>query len=297
MWAIRTKNLTKHYKVKVSQGFWRDLFKPKYRVVKAVDGIDLKIKEGEIVGFIGPNGAGKSTTIKMLIGILHPTKGEVYTLGKVPYLDRERLTKEIGVVFGQKRTFWPELSVRHNLEMLGLFYDLSKKEIEKRIEELNEFLGLEEFINQSFRKLSLGQQMKSELAGALIHKPKLLLLDEPTIGMDILAKFKFIELIKEINKKFGTTILLTSHDLQEIEKLCKRIIIINKGKIVYDGDLDKIKPKKILIEIKTGEGVRKYEIERNKIKEFISSLEEEVLDITIKEIPIEEVIKQFYKKK
>ncbi len=297
MWVIRAKNLTKYYKVKQSQGFWKDLFKPKYKIVKAVDGIDLKIKKGEIVGFIGPNGAGKSTTIKMLIGILHPTKGEVYTLGKVPYLEKDKLVKEIGVVFGQKRTLWPELSVRHNLEMLGLFYDLNKEEIKKRIEELNEFLDLKEFINQPFRKLSLGQQMKSELAGALIHKPKLLLLDEPTIGLDILAKFKFIELIKKINKEFGTTILLTSHDLQEIEKLCKRVIIINKGKIVYDGSLEKIKPKKVLIEIKTEKGIEKYEIERNNIKEFIFSLEENVLDITIKEIPIEEVVKQFYTNK
>jgi len=293
--AIYTKGLKKYYKVKLRRGFFKDLFKPTYKIIKAVNGLDLKIEKGEIVGFIGPNGAGKSTTIKMLVGILWPTEGKVFTLGKVPYIEREKLAKEIGVVFGQKKSLWGELSVKDNLFILGQFYDLNDDVIEERIKELSESLGLKEFINRPFRKLSLGQQMKSELAVALIHKPKLLLLDEPTIGMDVLAKLDFISLVKKINENEKTTVLLTSHDLQEIEKLCNRVIIINKGKIIYDGELDKIKPDKVIVELKTDKGVIKREVKRNEIKKFLNSIKEEILDFTIKEIPIEEVIKEYYK--
>lgn len=290
---IVVKSLSKHYRVKEKKGILKDLFKPEFKVIRAVDGIDFSIKKGEIVGFIGPNGAGKTTTIKMLTGILHPDFGEIMSNGFVPYKERKKYLKKVGVVFGQRKSMWPEISVMDNFELIGSFYGVSGDLLKKRIKELSKLIDVDEFINQPFRKLSLGQQMKAELVSCLIYNPDILFLDEPTIGMDIISKFNFIQLLKKINQEEKTTIILTSHDLAEVENLCKRLIIINHGKIFYDGDFAKIKPDEVIIRWEK-KGI--WEDKRLKKKEVANFLKTIDIDtISIKEIPVEEVIKEFYK--
>jgi len=290
---IQVKNLSKAFKVKQKKGFLKDLFRPEYRRIDAVDNISFNIKKGELIGFIGPNGAGKTTTIKMLCGILWPTSGEALVNNKIPYKNREEYVKSIGVVFGQRRSLWPELSVKDNLELIGSMYGLSSETITKRIIELNKLIIIEDFMLQPFRKLSLGQQMKSELVASLLHNPKILFLDEPTIGMDIIAKNDFINLLKEINKREECTIMLTSHDLNEIEKLCPRIIIINKGKKLFDGPIEKIKADKLIVRYEIGNKIKEKVLAKNKIKDFLNKID--LTNINIREIPLEEVIKEHYK--
>jgi ABC-2 type transport system ATP-binding protein len=295
MKVIIVKDLKKHFWVKQRRSFFKDLLFPEYKLVKAVDGVSFEVSKGEIVGFLGPNGAGKSTTIKVLVGILYPTSGKVLVDNKIPWEDRKELMKKIGVVFGQRRFLWPTLSLRDNLEMVGTMYGLSDEEIRERIIELDEILHIKEFIDAPMRKLSLGQQMRGELAAALIHRPEILFLDEPTIGMDLLSKLRVIDFLKEINKTEKVTIFHTSHDLQEVQRLCERIIVINRGKILYDGPLEKIRPNKVLVKIQTlDEKEIIEEIPRSKIREFLANLPENVVDVEIQEIPIEEVIKEFY---
>lgn len=290
---IQVKNLSKAFKVKQKRGFLKDLFRPEYRRIDAVDNISFNIKKGELIGFIGPNGAGKTTTIKMLCGILWPTSGEALVNNKIPYKNREEYVKSMGVVFGQRRSLWPELSVKDNLELIGSMYGLSSEMITKRIIELNKLIIIEDFMLQPFRKLSLGQQMKSELVASLLHNPKILFLDEPTIGMDIIAKNDFINLLKEINKREECTIMLTSHDLNEIEKLCPRIIIINKGKKLFDGPIEKIKADKLIVRYEIENKIKEKVVAKNKIKDFLNKID--LTNINIREIPLEEVIKEHYK--
>lgn len=290
---IDVKNLVKYYKVKEKKGIIKDLIHPEFKIVKAVENISFSIKKGEIVGFIGPNGAGKTTTIKMLTGILHPDSGEIVSNGFVPYKSRKTYLKKVGVVFGQRKSMWPEISVMDNLELISSFYDVSNKELKKRINELSKLIDLSEFISTPFRKLSLGQQMKSELVSCLIYKPEILFLDEPTIGMDIIAKFNFIQLLKKINDEEKTTIILTSHDLAEIENLCKRLIIINKGRIVYDGEFSKIKPDEVIIKWEDKGKIREKRMKKGLVANFLKKID--IDTVNIKEIPIEEVINEFYK--
>jgi len=289
---IQLKNLSKAFKVKQKRGFLKDLFRPEYKRIDAVDNVSFDIRKGELVGFIGPNGAGKTTTIKMLCGILWPTSGEALVNNKIPYKNREEYVKSIGVVFGQRRSLWPELSVKDNLELIGSMYNLSSELIRKRIVELNKLIVIEDFMLQPFRKLSLGQQMKSELVASLLHNPKILFLDEPTIGMDIIAKNDFINLLKEINKREECTIMLTSHDLNEIEKLCSRIIIINKGKKLFDGPIEKIKADRLIVRYEIEGKIKEKTVLKNKIKDFLNKID--LTNINIREIPLEEVIKEHY---
>jgi len=294
---IFVENLRKEFKVKVRQSFLKDLFKPKWETVEALKNISFRIKEGNIVGFLGPNGAGKSTTVKILIGILFPTSGEVIVDGFIPWKQRKDLARKIGVVFGQRRFLWYTLSLKDNLEMVGAIYGLSRREVEERIKELDDILGIREFLNYPYRKLSLGQQMKGELAAAMIHNPKILFLDEPTVGIDLISRLQLLDFLKKISKEEKKTILYTSHDLWEVEKICKRIIIINKGAIVYDGDLDKIRPNKIIVEaITEDEKVIRKEVPRKDIKRILEELPENIVDVKFHEIPIEEIIKEFYTK-
>lgn len=237
MSIIKVKNLCKEYKYTVKdekKGFFYNLFHGDKKFVKAVDNISFEIEEGETIAFIGPNGAGKSTTIKMLTGILYPTSGDITICELTPIKDRDQLSRKIGTVFGQRSQLLPNLPLTDSMEMYGVMYDMSKEEIQKRIEELSELFDLKEFIKQPVRKLSLGQRMRAEIATSLIHRPKIIFLDEPTIGLDVISKKKLRDLFLKINREEKVTIFLTSHDTDDIQSICKRCIIINHGKIMID---------------------------------------------------------------
>ena len=234
---IEVKNLCKDYSYNVkneSKGFLYNLFNSNKKTVKAVNDISFNVEEGETIAFIGPNGAGKSTTIKMLTGILYPTSGEIKIYGLTPIKDRDKLAYKIGTVFGQRSQLLPNLPLTDSMEMYGAMYDMSKKDIETRINELSELFDLKEFIKQPVRKLSLGQRMRAEIATSLIHRPKIIFLDEPTIGLDVISKKKLRDLFLKINKEEKVTIFLTSHDTEDIQSICKRCVIINHGKIIID---------------------------------------------------------------
>jgi ABC-2 type transport system ATP-binding protein len=222
-------------------GAFRDLVHREYREVRAVDGIDLSIDEGEIVGYIGPNGAGKSTTIKMLSGILVPSSGEVRVAGYVPWKEREAYTRQIGVLFGQRTSLWWDIAVIESLRLLQKVYDVKERDFRERIERFDAVLGLGEYLHTPTRKLSLGQRMRSELAAALIHDPRVLFLDEPTIGLDVAVKARIRDFLREVNRELRTTILLTTHDLGDIEALSRRVVVIDKGRKIYDGSLGGLK--------------------------------------------------------
>jgi len=235
--SIIINNLSKRFTFPVkndSHGWLKNLFYPERKDITAVDNISFSVKSGERVAFIGPNGAGKSTTIKMLTGILFPTSGQVSVLGLDPVKDRKKLAYQIGTVFGQRSQLLPNLPLTDSLEFFGVMYDLTNEQIKDRIKELVELFDLGSFIDQPVRKLSLGQRMRAEVAVSLIHKPKIILLDEPTIGLDVVAKKILRELLLKINKTEGTTIFLTSHDVGDVEFLCDRTIVINHGVIIKD---------------------------------------------------------------
>jgi len=239
--SIIVNNLTKKFTFPVKNkavGWFKNLFSPEIREVVAVKDISFTISKGERVAFIGPNGAGKSTTIKMLTGILFPSSGNISVLGLDPTKDRKKLAYQIGTVFGQRSQLLPNLPLTDSLEFFGVMYDLTDKEIKIRIEELTKLFDLGSFIDQPVRKLSLGQRMRAEIAASLIHNPKIILLDEPTIGLDVVAKKTLRDLLLKINEKEGTTIFLTSHDVGDIESLCSRTIIINHGEIIKDLSTD-----------------------------------------------------------
>ncbi|MES2087629.1 MAG: ATP-binding cassette domain-containing protein [Patescibacteria group bacterium] len=210
------------------------VFKHKGKDVVAVDGVNFSVAQGEAVAFIGPNGAGKSTTIKMLTGILWPTSGEIQVLGLSPQKNRKEVVAQIGAVFGQRSNLLPNLPPEDTLRLFGVMYGLSKKEIKERITYLEKTLGIEPFRDQPIRTLSLGQRMRVEIACALIHKPKILFLDEPSIGLDIIAKQVLRETLSKLRAEHNMTIFLTSHDVGDIEAICDRTIIVNYGRIVVD---------------------------------------------------------------
>lgn len=235
--SITVSNLTKKFSFSArnaTSGWLKNLFSPETKEIVAVNDISFSVKHGERIAFIGPNGAGKSTTIKMLTGILFPTSGKVNILGFDPTKDRKKLAYQIGTVFGQRSQLLPNLPLTDSLEFFGVMYDMPEKEIKKRIAELVELFDLGSFITQPVRKLSLGQRMRAEVAASLIHKPKIILLDEPTIGLDVVAKKSLRDLLLKINKEEKTTIFLTSHDVGDIESLCDRTIVINHGTVIRD---------------------------------------------------------------
>lgn len=242
---INVKDVRKEFKKTVKdpglKGSIKSLFHKKTEVVKAVDGLSFHVDEGEILGFIGPNGAGKSTAIKMLTGILTPTSGEIEINGQIPYKNRKRYVKEIGVVFGQRTQLWWDLPLTETYTVLKEIYMIDDKKFKDRMEFLNEVLELESFIKSPVRTLSLGQRMRADIAASMLHSPKVLFLDEPTIGLDVVVKDNIRKAITQINKNEKTTIILTTHDLSDIETLCERIVMIDKGKMVYNGSLHKMK--------------------------------------------------------
>ncbi|MFH1524075.1 MAG: ATP-binding cassette domain-containing protein, partial [Chloroflexota bacterium] len=243
--AISVTNLQKTFRTKrTAAGLGasvRALFKPEYSTVEAVRGLSFEMEAGELLGFIGPNGAGKSTTIKILTGILFPSGGEVDVLGYVPWKQRRQLAYRIGTVFGQRPQLWYHLPAIDTFTLFGKIYELDDRETKKRIAFLSEAFEIGDLLETPVRKLSLGQRMRCEVAASLIHKPKLLLLDEPSIGLDVVAKQHIRDAIREMAREENVGVLLTSHDASDLEALCKRVIIINHGQIVYQDKVSVLK--------------------------------------------------------
>lgn len=320
--AITVQKLSKTFRVKVKEkglrGSMKSLFHPTYRSIKAVDDISFQVEAGEILAFIGPNGAGKSTTIKMLTGILYPDQGAASVMGINPCAKRKQLSYQIGTVFGQKEQLWTHLTPYDNFKFFSAIYDLKDEEAEVRITELIKVFELEEFINTPVRNLSLGQRIRCEIVASLIHRPRILFLDEPTIGLDPVVKENIRALIKKMNKEFNTTIFLTSHDVGDIEKLCKRIIIVNHGRIVMDDSMDNLKYhylNKKIVEVKMREmtdlteedGITVIKSKGNNVKLEVDTTKknisdaiklidaDNILDINISNVPLESIITDIYK--
>src|SRR5579883_3167829 len=270
-------------------GSVRSLFHPVYRLREAVRGVSFSLERGEMLAFIGPNGAGKSTTIKMLTGILYPTAGEARVLGLVPWRERRALSYRIASVFGQKSQLWFHLPPRDTFRLLARIYDLDEAVYQKRLAFLVEAFELQEYLTTPARKLSLGERMRCELAAALLHKPEVLFLDEPTIGLDVIAKQRMRDLISRLNAEEGTTVFLTSHDAGDVEQVCKRAIIINHGDIILDAPVAKLKRE--YLKVKTvdllleepADGLLKTDEQSGKRRLSIqlpTSIHEELQDVT-----------------
>jgi ABC-2 type transport system ATP-binding protein len=289
----------------------------------AVDRINFSIQRGEMVGYIGPNGAGKSTTIKMLTGILVPTSGEIVINGFVPWRQRTAYVKTIGVVFGQRTQLWWDIAVIESFKLLRRIYDVSQRDFDERMETFNEILNIRDYLNTPVRKLSLGERMRCDLAAALLHNPPLLFLDEPTIGLDVVAKDHIRQFLRAINQRYQTTVLLTTHDLDDIEELCRRIVIIDHGHALYDGPLAMLKQKllrtkQVKFAVRDGEQAARLatlsreglellrvdeltfriRFDRGRIstadlmRQILASVE--VRDLLIEDEPIEEIVKRIY---
>ena len=243
---IHVRDLSKHFAVfKRREGVWgsiQNLFVREYRTVAAVERVSFAIERGEMVGYIGPNGAGKSTSIKMLTGILVPTCGEIRINGFVPLTaSAAHYVKTIGVVFGQRTQLWWDIAVIESFKLLRRIYDVPQRDFDARMEHFDAILNIRDYLHTPVRKLSLGERMRCDIAAALLHNPPLLFLDEPTIGLDVVAKDHIRHFLRAINREFRTTVLLTTHDLDDIEELCRRIMIIDHGKVLYDGQLAQLK--------------------------------------------------------
>lgn len=316
---IEVKQLCKDFKItKQQKGVFSYLFNNQFETKRAVDGISFTINRGEIAGYIGPNGAGKSTTIKMLTGILVPTSGEVLVNGLVPYKKRKEHAKSIGVVFGQRSQLWWELPVNDSLDLLRHIYKVPEVVYKRNLELFHDVLGIGEFLNQPVRQLSLGQRMRADFAASLVHSPPILFLDEPTIGLDLIAKEKIRDFIATINREEKVTIILTTHDIGDIEKLCTRTVVIDQGKVIYDGNLDTMREKlgkyrTLVVDILDRnfhlamddvalikeEGPKKWlRFDKDDVSpsDIITQLMKkyEIVDLTVEEPEIEGIIKQIY---
>lgn len=243
--AIKIEKLSKSFTTRESfpgiLGALKGLFFAKKHEKMAIDELSFEIKAGERVAFIGPNGAGKSTTIKMLTGILHPTSGNVEVLGLVPWKDRHALGYQIGTVFGQRTQLWYHLPPSDTFDLLSKIYEIDPQTYKKRLAELVCLFGIEDFLHKPVRQLSLGERMRCEIVASLLHKPKILFLDEPTIGLDINAKLMIRELLNKLSKDHGTTLFLTSHDTADVEQVCDRVLVLDKGMIISDSSLKEVK--------------------------------------------------------
>lgn len=318
---ISVKNLKKYYQVHQKEpglsGSLKSLFNRKYIDVKAVDDVSFEIKEGELIGFIGPNGAGKTTTLKVLSGLLYPTSGESKVLGFNPWERKSAYQKQFSLVMGQKNQLWWDLPAQESFILNKEIYEVPDQNYKQTLDELVELLDVKDLLKVQVRKLSLGQRMKMELIAALIHSPKVLFLDEPTIGLDVVMQKKMREFIKNYNKKYGATIILTSHYMDDVKELCERVVIIDKGKLIYDGKLEGVIKKfadtKTLTvtfnekveseDLKEIGKVEEFEypkavisVKRNKVAEAASLLLEkfDVDDLNIEEAQIEDIIRDVF---
>ncbi|HEX9224787.1 MAG TPA: ATP-binding cassette domain-containing protein, partial [Candidatus Acidoferrales bacterium] len=332
---ISVRDLAKHFRTfkrrEGLRGGFINLFHRDYQTLQAVDRISFEIARGEMVGYIGPNGAGKSTSIKMLTGILVPTSGEVRSNGFVPWRQRAAYVKTIGVVFGQRTQLWWDIAVIESFKLLRRIYDVSQRDFDERMELFNQVLGLRDYLHTPVRKLSLGERMRCDLAAALLHNPPLLFLDEPTIGLDVVAKDHIRQFLRAINERYRTTVLLTTHDLDDIEELCRRIMIIDHGRLLYDGPLAELKEKllrtkQVKFVLRDGEQARalrdfeellahapqgkslrlerldemtcRIRFDRSRIstsdliRQILAAVE--VRDLLIEDEPIEEIVKRIY---
>ncbi|WP_313757564.1 ATP-binding cassette domain-containing protein [Tissierella sp.] len=320
--VIVANELSKGYKISKRKpgilGGLKSIVRSEYEEITALNNISFKIGKGELIGYIGPNGAGKSTTIKILSGILTPDSGECKVLGKIPYKERVSYVKDIGVVFGQRTQLWWDLPVIDSFQLLKDIYKIPLGDYLKIKEELVKWLDLEKFINTPVRQLSLGQKMRCELAASLLHSPQILFLDEPTIGLDAISKLAVREFIKKLNKEKGVTVILTTHDMDDIETLCNRVIVIGKGEILLDGSLQSLrntvsKDRRLILDFDEGtngfsiEGATLIGEEKNRLvidfnpdiitpADLITNLSTKykIKDILIENPPIEEIIAKIY---
>ena len=319
---IQFSNICKDFKIsqrKKGVNAFLGFFKREHKTIEALKNVSFEIEEGDIVGYIGPNGAGKSTTIKVMSGILTPTSGECSIMGYTPWKNRKQYVKNIGVVFGQRSQLWWDVPIIDSFELLKDIYKIPANEYEETLNELTEKLNLTELLNRPLRQLSLGQKMKCELAGSLLHRPKVLFLDEPTIGLDAVTKLSVREFVKEINKKWGTTIILTTHDMSDIDALTNKIILIGRGQILYKGSFSAIKQKYDNIKVIEVEFNQEYDkiefdgyevVSHNKnmavlknlptttfhTKDFINEISKkyEVVDFSVKPISVDEILAKLY---
>ena len=242
---IEIKNVTKEFKTlnrhEGLKGSLKDLFSRDYKIVRAVDNVSMSIEQGEIVGYLGPNGAGKSTTIKMMTGVLEPTSGEILVGGNVPYENRSKNAQEIGVVFGQRTQLWWALPLIESFRLLKDIYQIPDKDYNDMLELYKSLVDIEPLLHKPVRQMSLGQRTLSDILAAFLHNPKIVFLDEPTIGLDVSMKAKIRTLIHELNRQKNTTVILTTHDMGDVDALCRRIVIIDKGKMLYDNDIEHLK--------------------------------------------------------
>jgi len=324
MSVIRVRELSKHFKVPVRKkgrfAAVRNLFSLERTEKVAVDGITFAIERGEMVGYVGPNGAGKSTTVKMLTGILLPTSGEVEVDGLIPHRDRKQLARRIGVVFGQKTQLWWDVPVIESLRLLKEIYKIPTNTYEANLELFHDLLDLHEFQDTPVRQLSLGYRMRSDLVAALLHSPDILFLDEPTVGVDVVAKDRFRSFLQQLNKERQVTVLLTTHDISDIEKVCERMMIIDKGRIMYDGAIADLKerfaPHRVLV-VDFADTVPDVEIDRAELvereerrarfrfnrwqvsaSELIIELARKypVRDVSVEEPEIEAIVREIYER-
>lgn len=323
MTAISVRNLHKTFQTKRKAagfgGSLRALWKPDWQAVEAVRDISFEMEQGELLGFIGPNGAGKSTTIKILTGILHPTSGEASVLGFVPWQERQKLAFHIGTVFGQRPQLWYHLPAVDTFYLFGKIYEMEDRELRRRIGFLAEAFEIEHLLETPVRKLSLGQRMRCEVAASLLHKPRLLLLDEPSIGLDVVAKQRIRETIRRMNEEEGVGVLLTSHDAGDIEALCKRVIIINHGEIIYQDKVSALKRRYLtskqvdvrysetldadfaipgveMLKVGTFGAKLRFDVRETPVERVMAALASagSLVDVTVSDPSLEEVIRTIY---
>src|SRR5512139_2270459 len=321
--SIEVTNLQKIFQTKRKAaglgGSMRALVKPEYSSIEAVRKLSFQMDAGELLGLIGPNGAGKSTTIKMLTGILHPTSGDAKVLGYVPWKERQKLAYHIGTVFGQRPQLWYHLPAVDTFTLFGKIFEMDDRDTQMRIGQLSEAFEIQDLLETPVRKLSLGQRMRCEVAASLLHHPKLILLDEPSIGLDVVAKQHIRDAIREMARLENVGVMLTPHDAGDLEALCKRVIIVNHGQIVYEDKVSNLKRKFLtskLVEVRYADEVSKsfhiegveilkvghygvklrFDIHKTPVEKVISHLTNagSVVDITISDPPLEEVIAKIY---
>lgn len=322
MAQIQAENLTKKFKIYDKgnglKGYLKSIFSREYNEITAVDSLDLEVDEGEIIGYIGSNGAGKSTTVKMLTGIMEPSNGSVRVKGKNPSQNRKQNAKDIGVVFGQKTQLWWDLPVGDSFKLLKKIYEISDEKYESRMDRFDSVLQIRQFTDKPVRKLSLGQKMRCELAAAFIHDPDIVYLDEPTIGLDVAVKERIRNFIRSMNQDENTTVMLTTHDIGDINDLCNRVVVMDEGEKIFDGAIDKLvnrfDSRKLLLEISekqaqniqidgivekefnNGEVLLTFNREETSAADLMRKILEdyEVTDFKVKEPDMEEVVKKIY---